>query len=115
MKPIVKKILQRPHQIIPTNPLSKNGEPDSPPNDRTGIGFLQRPWRRIRRNTELEAMYILAKRNYKVYANIWMSIKNMRRFVAILHTSAGSSFIGQDELPQHVNDNIKLLQQHVDI
>ena len=39
----------------------------------------------------------------------------MRRFVEILDTGAGSNFIRQDELPQHVQDNIEPLQQHVDI
>ena len=45
---------------------------------------------------ELEAVYILAKRNYKVHENSGMSTKNMRRFVAILDTGAVSSFIRQD-------------------
>ena len=58
-------------------------------------------------------MYILAKRNYKVYANVRMSTKNMQRFVAILDTGAGSSFIRQDELPQHMQKNIEPLQQQV--
>ena len=44
-----------------------------------------------------------------------MSTKNMRRFVAILDTGAGSSFIRQDELPQHMQKNIEPLQQQVDI
>ena len=58
---------------------------------------------------------ILAKRNYKVYANVGMSTKNMRRFVAALDTGAGSSFIRQDELPQHMQKNIEPFQQQVDI
>ena len=115
LKPIGKKIQRRPHPIILTNCLPQNGEPKSPPDEHTGIGFLQRPWRRIHWNTELEAVYILAKRNYKVYANIGMITKNMRRFVAILDAGAGSSFIRQEELPQHMQKNIEPLQQQVNI
>ena len=37
------------------------------------------------------------------------------RFVAVLDTGAGSSFIRQDELPQHMQKNIEPLQQQVDI
>ena len=44
-----------------------------------------------------------------------MRTKNMRRFVAIIDTGAGSSVICQGELPQHVKDNIKRLQKHFDI
>ena len=115
MKTIVKKILQQPNRIIPTNPLSQIGEQKSPPAKQTGIGFLQKPWWRIRRNTEPEVVYILSKRNYEVYGNIVMSTKNMSRIVAILDTGVGSSFIRQDELPQHMKDNIESLHQHIDI
>ena len=42
---------------------------------------------------------MLAKRNYKVYTNIWITRRDMQLFMTILKTEAGSSFIRKEMLP----------------
>lgn len=42
------------------------------------IRHLQWPWQIIKRNTDPEAIYIIAKINYKVYNNIGITARTMR-------------------------------------
>ena len=64
------------------------------------IGTLKRPWRRVIRRKQPEVIFTLAKRNYKVYANLVFTRRHTRRFEAILDTGAGLSFIRKDTLPE---------------
>jgi len=108
---IVKKILRRPQRLPPTNPHS----PDEARINPEGIGFLQRPWRRVKRVTNPEAIFIMAKRNYKVYANIGQTQSMTKRFVTVLDTGAGSSFIRTDELPNRLREEIKPLTDEANV
>lgn len=60
----------------------------------------------VRGDTNSEAIFVLAKRNYKLYANIGVTTCSTNRFVAILHTGAGSSFIGLNEIPRTMRKHI---------
>ena len=113
MKKIVKKILRRPHKIIPTNPHINTEETER--TNPTGIGCLQRPWHRIGNTAEPETVFILAKRNYKVYANLGLTSSNMKRFTTILDTGAGSSFIRLDEIPHPMRNHITPTREEVTI
>ena len=61
-------------------------------------GLLQRPWRRVRRPTEPDTVFVMVRRNYKVYANLGITRRQTRRYSVILDTGAGSSFIRKDVL-----------------
>lgn len=61
---------------------------------------------------EPDTVYILTKRNYKVYANVGETFKNTRRFNAILDKGTGSSFIRMNELPTHLVEKIRPLDDH---
>ena len=63
------------------------------------MGLLRRPWRRVKRKDyEEETAFVLAKRNYKVHANIGHGLSSLHRYTAVLDTGAGSSFIRKSEL-----------------
>lgn len=72
-------------------------------------GLRQMPWRRISNPSEPSAVYILAKRNYKLYANIVETSRNTRPFSIIVDTGAGSSFIRLVEVPPPLRQRIKPL------
>ena len=44
-----------------------------------------------------------AKRNYKIHANIGIARRSTNRFVAVLDTGAGPSFIKRDVLPNGID------------
>ena len=45
----------------------------------------------------------MAKRNYKIHADIGITRRSTKRFVASLDTGAGPSFIKRDVLPNRIN------------
>lgn len=49
----------------------------------------------------------MAKRNYKIHANIGLSRRHARRFTTVLDTGAGPSFIRKDVLPEAAWDRIQ--------
>lgn len=74
------------------------------------IGLLERPWKHISKPFKLSILYILAKCDYSLYANICESSKNTTRFSAILNSGAGSSFICFSELPLPLRERSKPLK-----
>lgn len=76
-----------------------------------GIGFLKLPWQLIKRGTEPEAIFILEKRNFKVYTNTGETSYLTKRFVNILDTRAASSFIKTAELAHRLRG---MIQPHND-
>lgn len=68
---------------------------------------LQRPVKRTFNPAKPSNVYILAKLNYKFYANISEPSKNTRCFSAILEIGAGSIFIRVGELPPRLFKRIK--------
>ena len=107
---ILKRILKCPQPLCPTNP-------DSQPTivNQHGIGFLQRPWIRVKHDSNPEAIFVLAKRNYKVYANLGLTVRSTKRFVVILDTGAGSSFITLGSIPQAMRKEIHTLKDEPNI
>ena len=49
----------------------------------------------------------MAKRNYKIHADIGITRRATRRFVAVLDTGAGPSFIRRDVLPEDIGAFIR--------
>ena len=60
--------------------------------------MLQRPWRRVKKLDELETVFVMVLRIYKVYANLDITLRQTRRYSVILDTGAGSSYIRNDVL-----------------
>lgn len=58
---------------------------------------------------------MIAKRNYKVYANIGIKTKSMRGFATVLDTGAASSFISLDALLHRLGGNIEPLGNDVTV
>ena len=79
------------------------------------LGFLQRPWYRVKCNTHPEAVLILARRNYKVYENISQTLRNTERFIEVMDTCSASSFTRLSELRIEVRPKIWPLDKQIDI
>ena len=106
--------MRRPHKILPTNPHADQEE-EQPRTNPPGIGFLRRPWQQVKSHDDPEAVFVLAKRNYKVYANIGLDTRHMTRFMTVLDTGAGSSFIRLGEIPHGMRDRIQPLPSEANI
>lgn len=63
--------------------------------------MIQRPWVRIRK-PDTDKVFVMARRNYKVYAGLGGSHSVIQRTLTILDTGAGPNFIREQELPEHV-------------
>lgn len=100
---IVNKILRLPMPLYQTNPLSSV----FPSSNNEGIRFIKRPWQSIIFETQPEAFFVLARRDYKLYANIGETVRTMKRFVVVIDTGAGSKFIRIHDLPQAMRRKIK--------
>lgn len=92
---IINKILRRPNPLSPTKPL----EQSSFQLNSDESGFLQRPCLRVKRKSDPEAVFVLAKYNYKVYAIIGQTIRLTKIFGVIIYTGADSMFIRLCEIP----------------
>ena len=68
---------------------------------------MQQPWRRIRKREEPDTVFVMAKRNYKIHADIGITRRATRKFVAVLDTGAGPSFIRRDVLPDDIGAIIR--------
>ena len=91
----VKRILANPAR------LQNRLQPPKP-----AVHTLERPWHRVRSDTAPEAVYVLARRNYKVHANIGETVRHTTRFVVVLDTGAASSFINLRDIPVDVRKRI---------
>lgn len=73
------------------------------------IGFLQLLCIFVKKDPHLEATFVLARSNYKVYANLGLAVRSKKRVVVILNNRAGSSFITVTEASQAMRYMISTL------
>ena len=120
---ILKRQTRNRNDSISPPPTTTDANEATTKTDSSEIGLLQRPWRRITRkekkkkksDTDVESVYILAKRNYKVHANIGFTRRSMARFVTVLDTGASRSFVKKCLLPPSAWRRIKPLRAQVRI
>lgn len=112
----VKKVLRRPTSLS-TNPhqstSSESCHGQDSVNHREGV--LCRPWRRVHRKEEPDAVFLLVRPNYKVYINLAESHRSMQRFTSILDNKASPSFIHIDVLPPQLCKKVKPLTHHLKV
>ena len=117
----IKGILRRPlgrdslNETSPLNVPSSAETVGDPTVVDKPIGILSRPWRRIINKKEPETVFVLAKRNYKVYAYLGLTKKSTNRYMVVLDTGAGSSFIRRNALPSEAWKLIRPLHSTVRI
>ena len=63
----------------------------------------------------METVYIMARRNYKIAAYIGLHKSSLARFVVVLDTGAGSSFIRQALIPESYRKHIKPLDDQFNV
>lgn len=73
----------------------------------TGIGFLQRPWICVEKDSHPEALLVLEKCTSKVLANLGLLVRSTKRFVVFLDTVADYRFIRLSEIVQDMQQNIR--------
>ena len=98
------------------NPLryqSPDPQPDSKEISPCSDGALQRPWRRITRKRHKGDLFVLARRNYKIHADLGFTRRDMARFEVTLDTGAGSSFVRKDVIPEKYWPSIRPLREDV--
>lgn len=70
-------------------------------------GILKRPWRRVKKFDETEIVFVMVRRNYKIYTNIGFSKRSTKRWATILDTRSGPTFIRKAILHESVWNLIK--------
>ena len=60
---------------------------------------VRRPWYRVKRRECLEKILVLARKKYKVFADIGPMVGLMSRVLSVLDTGAGPNLIQKSELP----------------
>ena len=60
---------------------------------------VRRPWYRVKRSECPEKILVLARKNYKVFADIGTTAGLMSRVLSVLDTGAGPNLIRKSELP----------------
>lgn len=73
----------------------------------TNLGLLCRVWRRTKRKADPEAILVMARRTYKIYANIRLARRATKPYAVALDTGAASSFIRKDVISQRMWNLIK--------
>lgn len=68
---------------------------------------MSRPCRRNKKPQDLDQVFYLSRRNYKVNIDFRPDPQRLRCLLAILGTGAGRTFIGQSKLPEGVAALIK--------
>lgn len=76
----------------------------------TLIGILRRLWMSAKLEEEPKTIYILAKNDYKVHANIWFDRLSTAQFASVCDTLAGESFIRRSILRRVAWTNIQSIQ-----
>lgn len=71
------------------------------------LGLLTRPWNRVVRSGQNEAVFVMARRNYKVYADVSANGINYYRKITVLDTGAGPNFIHKKDVPIEGLDKIR--------
>ena len=111
----VVRVLTRPRTLKDKTSPHLSANPDGSIPATTPTGVLQSPWRRVKRQFEPETIYLLARRNYKVFADIGVTRRHMRRYVTILDTGAGSSYVRKDILPDKIMSFIRPLRTTINV
>ena len=62
----------------------------------------KRPWRKYRPTHQREKVFVMAKRNYKLYTQVGTSRNILERLLAVLDSGAGPNFIRESDLPRGV-------------
>lgn len=101
----VNHLLRRPQTLYPSNPPNLNKTRIDP----EGIGYIQRPSQRSKRDTNPMPYISISKRNYKAYTNIGITTRTIQRFATARDTISGSSIIRLDGIPHRLKDKIELL------
>lgn len=79
------------------------------------IGFLQLLWMRSIRDSEPQSIYILGKRNYKLYYNIAQTVRVPKRLLSVLDTGSSSSFVKLCGLPEALKAKFRKLDNILDV
>lgn len=58
----------------------------------------------MKRESHPEAVFVFVKRNYKLYANIGLTLPSTKRFFVVLDTGADPSFTIIDDIPQAMRE-----------
>lgn len=85
-----------PHHSPPTTSRGRPETASTPqrsPLNTEALGFLQRPWQRVKKLDEPETAFVMARRNYTIFANIGLSRRATWKFATILDTGSGPSLI----------------------
>lgn len=109
----IKKILSRPKTPSKLPPVT-NFEYITRPT-RNIFGLIQGPWRKITRATALDEIFLLSRRNYRVYDNLDIIIRLTRRLAVVLDTCTGSSFSKRYDLPDESENHIKPLKNNPNV
>lgn len=80
-----------------------------------GIGFLQRPRKRIKRDTKPKTIFSLETRNYKLYASIGVTSHSTKRLVTVLDNGATYGFIKTGELQLRLRKKMQVLIDDVNV
>lgn len=72
-----------------------------------GNGFLQIPWQRVTNPYEPSIVYIMNKRNFKVYDNVCEISKSTQRLSSSVETETYSGVIRVNEFPIQWDEHIK--------
>lgn len=68
---------------------------------------MSRPWRKNKKPQDPDRVFVMSRRNYKVYADLGPDTQRLRRVLAILDTGAGPNFIRRSELPEGMEAHLK--------
>ncbi|CAN8071373.1 unnamed protein product, partial [Agarophyton chilense] len=92
---------------MPRSPVKILTRKDTADADSKHLGVLRRPWIRIRNNRIPDRVLVMAKRNYKVYADLGLHTQFMVRHLTVLDTGAGPNFIVESLLPPPLRSIIR--------
>lgn len=68
------------------------------------------PWRRITLGHSPDTVFALARRNYKVHADLGATDRTFQRYTAIIDNGAGTSFIRRSEVPKGATQRVVPLE-----
>ena len=69
-----------------------------------GLRHLRRPGRNYVPPRLRDTIRVMAKRSYKVYADLWLNLSYLSTKLAVLGPEVGSNFIGSEDLPPRLRE-----------
>ena len=84
------------HSHFPIRILTRGS--GKPTEDTEALGELRRPWRLLKSKIDGRVL-MMAKRNYKIYADIGLQKQLLAKKVAVLDTGAGPNCVRESDLP----------------